>query len=53
MDLGRFMTGALIGGTIGMAGAAYLMASDREKKKLMRQSRQMFNKASRTMQHMI
>ncbi|WP_180270736.1 hypothetical protein [Sporanaerobium hydrogeniformans] len=52
MDLGRFITGTLIGTTIGVAGAAYMLTSDREKRKLMRQGKQMLNKATHTLEQM-
>ena len=44
MDLGKLMTGLLIGGTIGAAGAMYAFTSDRERRVMMRQGRRMMNK---------
>ncbi len=44
MDMSRLITGMLIGGTIGAAGAMYAFTSDRERKLMMRQGRRMMNK---------
>jgi gas vesicle protein len=44
MDLGKVMTGLVIGGTIGAAGAMYAFTSDRERKLMMRQGKRMVNK---------
>ncbi|WP_171903753.1 hypothetical protein [Cellulosilyticum sp. I15G10I2] len=44
MDFGKLITGIIIGGTIGAAGAMYAFTSDRERKLMMRQGKRMMNK---------
>lgn len=44
MDLGRVMTGMVIGSTIGAAGAMYAFTSSRERKRMMKHGRRMMNK---------
>lgn len=44
MDLGRMMTGVVIGGLLGATGAMFAFTSDRERKLMMRQSRRMMNR---------
>ena len=44
MDFGKLVTGLVIGGTLGAAGAMYAFTSDRERKLMMRQGKRMINK---------
>jgi len=44
MHVSRFITGAILGGTIGAVGTMYAFTSERERKIMMRQSRRMMNR---------
>lgn len=44
MDMGKLVTGLVIGGTIGAAGAMFAFTSDRERRLMMRQGKRMVNK---------
>lgn len=46
MYMNKFITGAVIGGTLSAAGVAYALTSNREKKMLMKRGKKMFNKVT-------
>lgn len=51
MDLGKFTTGIIIGGGIGLASAMYAMTSDKDRKKMIRQGKRMVNKSMDQVKH--
>lgn len=49
MDLSRVMTGIMIGGALGAAGAMFAFTSDRERQLMMRQGKRMMHKTANRM----
>ncbi|MGL6173295.1 MAG: hypothetical protein ACRC1P_01615 [Cellulosilyticaceae bacterium] len=43
MYMNRFVTGAVVGGTLGVLGAAYVLATNSQKKELVKKGRQMID----------
>ncbi|MHC1747610.1 MAG: hypothetical protein AB9856_04365 [Cellulosilyticaceae bacterium] len=47
MYMNKFITGAVVGGTIGAIGAMYALTSEKEKKMLMRREKDLVRTLSR------